>query len=75
MEARFGHSFARVRLHDDAAAAASARAVGARAYSVGDHVVFASGEYAAATRSGRALLAHELAHVTRQHRGSFTAAG
>lgn len=63
MEPRFGHAFARVRVHDDARAAESARAVGAEAYAVGDHLVFAQGRYAPGSRPGLRLLAHELAHV------------
>lgn len=58
-----GHSFAQVRVHADARAAASARAVNALAYSVGSDVVFGRGQYAPRTAVGRRLLAHELAHV------------
>ncbi|MFO0606354.1 MAG: DUF4157 domain-containing protein [Polyangiales bacterium] len=68
MERGFGHDFSRVRVHDDAAAAASALAVQAHAYSVGDEIVFAAGRYAPASGEGRRLVAHELAHVV-QHRG------
>lgn len=66
MEPRFGHDFSRVRVHADARAAESARAVNALAYAVGNHVAFAPGRYAPATASGRCLLAHELAHVVQQ---------
>lgn len=55
-----------VRVHTGAQADASARAIGARAYAVGQHIVFAAGEFAPDTTSGRALLAHELAHVAQQ---------
>jgi len=55
-----------VRVHTDAAAAQSARAVDASAYTVGRDVVFASGTYEPDTCSGRRLLAHELAHVAQQ---------
>jgi hypothetical protein len=65
-EPRFGHDFARVRVHRDAAAAQSARDVAAHAYTVGHHVVFASGQYAPETVAGRRLIAHELAHVLQQ---------
>src|SRR5215204_5149289 len=40
MEPRFGHDFSRVRVHTDAWAAESARAVDALAYTVGRDVVF-----------------------------------
>jgi hypothetical protein len=63
MEARFGHDFAGVRIHADASGAASAQAVEARAYAVGNHLVFAEGQYAPGTHAGQKLLAHELTHV------------
>jgi hypothetical protein len=65
-EMRFGHDFGRVRIHRDAQAAASARAVAAHAYTVGHHLVFAQGLYAPGTGEGRRLIAHELVHVIQQ---------
>lgn len=65
-EPRFGHDFSGVRVHTDSVAAAAARAVWARAYTIGRDVVFASREYAPATPEGKRLLAHELAHVVQQ---------
>jgi len=73
METRFGHDFSRVRIHTDAQAADSARAVNAHAYTVGEEVVFAAGRFAAGSRPGQRLLAHELAHVVQQRGSSFTA--
>lgn len=69
MEAAFGRDFGSVRLHADSRAAASANALGARAYSVGEHVVTAEGRPRLASGDGRRLLAHELAHVV-QHRAA-----
>lgn len=66
MEQRFGHDFARVRVHDDAAAQRSAQDVSARAYTAGGQIAFAAGEFRPDTREGRHLLAHELAHVAQQ---------
>jgi hypothetical protein len=66
LEPRFGHDFSRVRVHADSAAAESARAVNALAYTAGPHVVFDAGRYAPATSEGRKLLAHELTHVVQQ---------
>jgi hypothetical protein len=63
MERRFRHDFTGVRVHDDAVAASSARAVNAHAYTLGNHVVFAEGQYSPDSAEGRHLLAHELAHV------------
>ena len=68
MQSRFGHDFSRVRVHADAAAGDSARALNARAYTVGHHVVFSSQEYAPGTAEGRRLLAHELTHTIQQSR-------
>jgi hypothetical protein len=65
-ENRFGHDFSRVRVHDDARAAESAQAVRALAYTVGQDVAFATGQYAPHSAAGRKLLAHELAHVVQQ---------
>lgn len=66
MESRFGHDFSQVRVHTDAKAGESARAVDALAYTVGNDVVFGSHQYAPASTTGRELLAHELAHVMQQ---------
>ncbi len=66
MEPRFGHDFSRVRVHADAQAAESARAVNAHAYTVGHDIVFSAGRHQPATPAGRQLLAHELAHVVQQ---------
>lgn len=60
------YDFGRVRVHTDAKAAESARAMNARAYTFGREIVFGAGEYAPQTSAGRRLLAHELAHVTQQ---------
>lgn len=67
MESRFGHSFRDVRIHTDAMAAESARAEYAHAYTVGEHIVFDSGQYRPETPAGKHLLAHELAHTIQQH--------
>ncbi|MGW8375353.1 DUF4157 domain-containing protein [Streptomyces sp. ODS28] len=67
-ESRFGRDFSAVRVHTDSAAAESARAVYAEAYTVGNDIVFARGAYAPQSAHGRRLLAHELVH-TSQHQG------
>ena len=56
----------RVRVHTDARAAESARAVNALAYTVGHHIVFGSGSYSPHSQQGLRLLAHELAHTRQQ---------
>jgi hypothetical protein len=66
MEARFGYDFGDVQVHHDAVAAESSRALGARAYTTGAHIVFRDGEYQPSSPSGQRLIAHELAHVIQQ---------
>ncbi|MEU8825094.1 DUF4157 domain-containing protein [Streptomyces sp. NPDC048636] len=63
MESRFGADFSGVRLHTGAAAVQSARAVGARAYTSGSHVVLGAGG------GDKHTLAHELTHVIQQRQG------
>ncbi len=65
-EPRFGRDFSRVRIHTDGAAGLSAQELNARAYTVGQDIVFGTGEYAPDTGAGKALLAHELVHVVQQ---------
>jgi hypothetical protein len=66
MEARFGHDFGNVRVHADERAAESSRAVKAKAYTVGNDIVFNRGEYQPRSTAGLGSLAHELAHVVQQ---------
>ena len=66
MESRFGHDFSAVRIHTGHEARQSAEAVQARAYTVGNQVVFGAGQYLPGTSSGQTLLAHELTHVIQQ---------
>lgn len=69
-EMRFGRDLGGVRVHADGAAARSARAADALAYTVGSHVVFGAGQFAPASAAGTRLLAHELAHVVQHQRGA-----
>ena len=69
MESRFGASFQAVRIHRGAEAEATAEALRATAYTIGNHIVFGAGAYQPNTRAGGLLLAHELTHVVQQRRG------
>jgi hypothetical protein len=69
LEPRFDRDFGNVRVHTDHPACDSAKGVNARAYTVGHHVVFGSGEYEPGTKEGQNLLAHELTHVVQQQGG------
>jgi hypothetical protein len=66
MEPRFGNNFSQIQVHTDKKAARSADLLRARAYTLGNHIVFSDGEYAPATRIGKTLLAHELTHSIQQ---------
>lgn len=65
-EPRFGQDFTAVRVHTGEDAAAGARAVQARAYTIGTDITFGAGEFDPATNEGKRLLAHELAHTIQQ---------
>ncbi len=66
MEHRFGHNFNQIRVHDDANAAASAKGINAKAYTVGNDIVFGNSQYRPNTQEGKHLLAHELTHSVQQ---------
>ena len=66
MEPRFGQDFSHVRVHTDSQAAQSAADVSARAYTVGNNVIFGVGEFALGTSEGQKLIAHELVHTIQQ---------
>ena len=65
-EPRFGHDFSHVRVHTGTQAAESVQEVNAKAFTVGQNVVFGAGEYEEGTRKGQSLMAHELTHVVQQ---------
>jgi Domain of unknown function (DUF4157) len=66
-ERYFGHDFSDVRVHADDQAADAARALNARAYTIGREIVFGAGQFAPQSDAGRRLLVHELTHVVQQH--------
>ncbi|HZE70836.1 MAG TPA: DUF4157 domain-containing protein [Pyrinomonadaceae bacterium] len=68
-EPRLGLDLSQVRLHTDARAASSARALNAKAYTLGSNIVFGQGQYAPDTEAGQQVLAHELSHVAQQSHG------
>ncbi|MHB9757338.1 eCIS core domain-containing protein [Streptomyces sp. BYX5S] len=74
-EDRLGRDLSAVRVHTGGDTSATARALRARAYTIGHDIGFRSGEYAPGTPAGRRLLAHELVHVVQQESdgGSRTA--
>lgn len=65
MESAFGHDFSRVRVHQGS----TASSLGAVAFTRGQDIHFAPGQYSPGSRSGQQLLGHELAHVVQQAKG------
>jgi hypothetical protein len=63
-EPRLGYDLSNVRVHTDSRAGESARAVAAKAYTLGNNIVFGRGQYSPNSEAGKKLIAHELAHVT-----------
>ncbi len=57
------HDFSDVKIHTGNEAETSAQAINAKAYTVGNHIVFNKGQFDTASHYGKKLLAHELAHV------------
>jgi hypothetical protein len=60
---RMGYDFSNVKLHTGKEAAASAEGINARAYTVGNDIVFNEGQYNTESGEGKKLVAHELSHV------------
>jgi predicted chitinase len=63
---RFGLDFSGFRIQTGSIAAGFARALNAKAFTVGRDIFFADGRYTPGEREGQRLLAHELAHVVQQ---------
>jgi hypothetical protein len=68
METSFGTDFSDVRVHTGGSAAASAGAVDAHAYTVGNEIVLGEGQTPGSPSHERTL-AHELTHVVQQRQG------
>jgi hypothetical protein len=66
MERCFGQDFRAVRIDAGPTAASITKALGARALTWGDQILFGAGEFCPTSPQGRFLLAHELAHVVQQ---------
>ncbi|MEH1849918.1 MAG: DUF4157 domain-containing protein [Nostoc sp.] len=66
MENSFGANFGDVSIHTDSS---QAKSMGALAFTQGNNVHFAPGQYNPQSSSGQALLGHELTHVVQQRAG------
>ena len=72
MEDRMGDSFGDVQIHTGSTAASACESINARAFTVGNHIAFNSGEYDPNSAEGQHVLAHELAHVRQQTGGAVS---
>ncbi|MGR9053952.1 MAG: eCIS core domain-containing protein [Gammaproteobacteria bacterium] len=66
MEQRFGRDFSKIRLHTGGAAEKAARDINAEAFTLGNAIVFGTGQFSPDSYRGKQLLAHELTHVVQQ---------
>ena len=62
-EPRFGQDLSHIRVHTGGTADAASQSINARAFSLGNNIAFANGEYQPGTQSGRTLMAHEITHT------------
>jgi len=69
MEKSFGADFSSVRVHPSASMKDTG---GANAFTKGNDVYFAPGQYSPDSTHGKKLIAHELAHVAQQKQGSVS---
>ena len=63
---RMGYDFSNVKVHTDKEAAQSAKNINAKAYTIGNHIVFNEGQFNTQSPEGQKLMAHELVHVMQQ---------
>lgn len=70
MEDSFGHKFSNVAIHENSSKATN---LNAKAFTSGNEIHFAPGEYKPNERSGQELLGHELTHVVQQREGNIPA--
>jgi hypothetical protein len=66
MESLMGEDFSGVSIHENSA---EATGMHAKAFTQGENIHFAPGQYNPETHSGQELIGHELAHVRQQRRG------
>ncbi len=70
METAFGADFSGITIHRNAP---SAKSMNALAYTQGEHIHFAPGQYDPGSKEGQTLLGHELTHVVQQRQGRVQA--
>ena len=72
MESTFGRNLGGVRIHTGSEADRLNTEVSAEAFTTGNDIYFAAGNYSPGSQEGTELLAHELTHVVEQNGGSAT---
>jgi hypothetical protein len=72
MESRMHQDFSSVRVHSNDIGIRTAASLNARAYTVGNHIVFGANQYQPHSVTGRRLLAHELVHVAQSGNSDLT---
>jgi hypothetical protein len=69
-ESSLGADLSGVRVHTGGESQAAAASIGARAYTVGQNIHFAEGQYDPSSAAGQHLIAHEVAHTVQQRGGA-----
>lgn len=69
VEQFFGEEFGDVRFHYGQKANSLSASLGARAFTIGNHIAFGPGKYQPGSVEGNKLIVHELAHVRQQRLG------
>lgn len=68
-QARMGADFGDVKIHTGQEATQKADSLNAKAYTIGNNIVFNKNQYDPESFEGRKLLSHELTHVLQQEKG------
>ncbi|MGA1841672.1 MAG: DUF4157 domain-containing protein [bacterium] len=71
-EKLFGFDLRPVRIHNDERASKLAESINAKAFTVGNNIVFNKGEFSLKTKEGKRLFSHELTHVRQQKEDKFS---
>ena len=69
MESSFGRDFGDVKVHTGSEASKAATSVQAKAFTVGNEIVFNEGNYQPSSTEGKKMIAHELTHTVQQSQG------
>ncbi|MCG8686238.1 MAG: DUF4157 domain-containing protein [Desulfobacterales bacterium] len=67
-ENRFREDFSHVRVHSGEQESNLADGINAKAFTIGNDIVFGTDQYKPESHAGKKLLAHELAHVVQQNK-------